>query len=119
MHLTVAWFAVADLDSARRFYSETLEMPVSFEMPGWVEFGGGEGRAAIALCQMPPGQLFPGARPVLQVPNLDDSIATLRQRGVRFLGDIETIPGVIRLISMEDACGNILQMVQLLMEPQG
>lgn len=116
MHLTVAWFAVSDLDSARRFYSETLGMPVSFEMPGWVEFGGGDGRAAIALCQTPCNGSFSGARPVLQVADLEASIADLRARGVKFIGEVETIPGVVKISSMEDSTGNILQLVQLLME---
>ena len=109
-------FAIADLEPARRFYTETLGMPVSFEMPGWVEFGGGDGRAAIAVCQMPPEQGLAGARPVLQVKNLDESIALLRSRGVEFVGEVETIPGVVRLISFRDAAGNVLQMVELLME---
>jgi predicted enzyme related to lactoylglutathione lyase len=116
MHMTVAWFAVADMESTRKFYAETLGLPVSFEMPGWVEFGGGPGRAAVALCKMPPDQLFPGARPVLEVKDLDATVASLRERGVKFLGEPETIPGVVKLISMEDSTGNVLQLAQVLLE---
>ncbi len=115
MHMTVAWFAVADMESTRKFYAETLGLPVSFEMPGWVEFGGGPGRRRRAL-QDAARSTLPGARPVLEVKDLDATVASLRERGVKFLGEPETIPGVVKLISMEDSTGNVLQLAQVLLE---
>jgi catechol 2,3-dioxygenase-like lactoylglutathione lyase family enzyme len=80
-------FSVRDLDRACDFYSNSLGLKLAYrsKKTGWAEFD--LGTARIALQQREP--FGGGSNPLVcvRVANLDGTVATLKQRGVRFAGD--------------------------------
>ena len=115
MEVNLAWYAVKDLDSAKRFYGEVLGLKKTFEMDGWSEFSHADGAASIGLSAISePGE--GGATVVLKVDDLDRSRKELGAKGVKFEGDVLEVPGVVRIASFRDPAGNRLQLCQILMQ---
>jgi predicted enzyme related to lactoylglutathione lyase len=114
MKMMVAWYAVKDFEVSKKFYSETLGMTTTFEMPGWCEFASGPGEASVGLsAQGEPGA--GGATVVLGVDDVEASRKALQAKGVQFLGGIEEIPGVVKIATFADPSGNRLQLCQTLL----
>ena len=53
---------------------------------------------------------------MLRVADLDKARNELTQKGVKFDGEVEEVPGIVRLASFRDPFGNHLQLAQVLME---
>ena len=120
MQLIVAWYAVSDLERAKKFYGDVLGMKKTFEMQGWAEFGHAEGAASVGLNAAPRGEDAPkpgadsGATVVLRVDDIEKKERELTARGVRFEGQIEEVPGVVKIATFRDPDGNRLQLCQVL-----
>lgn len=110
MRVSLAWYNVANLAAAKRFYGEVLGLKPVFEMPGWAEFG--SPGMSIGLAEAALGA---GATVVLEVADLDAEMARLRAAGVEFCGPVHEIPGVVRLTAFTDPSGNRLQLAQSLL----
>ena len=120
--VTVRYF-VTDLDRAVEFYRDLLEFELelrpspSFAMlyrgdlrlllsvPG----GGGGGGAPLADGTVPE----PGGwnRFALQVPNVDEAWAALRDQGATFRGDVITGVGVKQAL-LQDPDGNLVELYE-------
>jgi predicted enzyme related to lactoylglutathione lyase len=115
MEMNVAWYEVDDLDKAKRFYGETLGLEKVLEMDGWVEFSHAKDAPAIGLSRV--GKLTNcGATVVLRVDDVDLTRNLLLKQGVKFEGDVQEIPGVVRLATFKDPAGNRLQLCQVLFD---
>lgn len=114
MEVMLAWYQVSDLESAKKFYEETMGLKKVFEMAGWVEFSHTEGGTAIGLSANGSGQA--GATVVLRVDDIDSAREQLSSQGVEFTGEVEEIPGVVRIATFRDPSGNQLQLAQPLAE---
>lgn len=113
MEVMLAWYPAKDLEAAKKFYGETLGLKPVFEMPGWAEFShAGNGAAAIGLSANPASAGQKGATVVLKVDDIEQARQRLAQRGVKFDGEVEEIPGIVRLVSFRDPFGNLLQLAQ-------
>ncbi len=119
LQFVLAWYAVKDLEAAKKFYGEVLGMKNIFEMPGWAEYAQAKGSAAIGLAAPRPDaarcEPAAGATVVLGVDNMDDARKQLGARGVKFDGGVEEIPGVVRLSTFSDPFGNRIQLAQSLL----
>jgi len=112
--LEVVSYPVRDWQRAKKFYSETLGLPVAFfigDEIGWMEFGDKEStHLAISLWNGP--EPFPardgGATAVLAVDDAHPTVAGLRRRGVQ-CDDPIGIPGMVTYASFYDPDGNRLQ----------
>ena len=108
---------VRDWEKSLAFYSETLEMPVSFagaEM-GWAELDTGESHLALeranpddAESQALVGR-FVGVS--LQVPDIQSTYERLTSRGVEFLAHPEKQPWGGVLAHFRDLDGNVLTLL--------
>ena len=114
MEINVSWYEVTDLEAAKRFYGEVLGLKKTLEMEGWVEFSHTNDGPSIglALAKEPSSA---GATVVLRVDDLDQARDELTRQGVQFEGMVEEVPGMVRLASFRDPCGNRLQLCQVLM----
>jgi predicted enzyme related to lactoylglutathione lyase len=112
--LEVVSYPVRDWQRAKKFYSETLGLPVAFfigDEIGWMEFGDKEGtHLAISLWNSP--EPFPqrdsGATVVFSVDDAHQAVAELRKRGVK-CDDPDVVPGMVTYASFYDPDGNRLQ----------
>ena len=115
MEINLSWYHVADLEKAKKFYGEVLGLKKTFEMEGWAEFSHADGAASIGLNQLRPGDEKAGATVVLKVEDLETARRQLKKHGVEFEGEVQEIPGVVRIATFSDPFGNRLQLVQTLM----
>jgi len=114
MEIMLSWYPTKDLETAKKFYSEVLGLKKAFEMPSWVEFSPAEGAPAIGLSANPANTQQQGATVVLKVDDIERVFEELTQRGVKFEGGVDEVPGIVRLASFRDPFGNRLQLAQLL-----
>lgn len=110
MNLKLNWIGihVVDFEASLRFYTEVLGMNASDTKPDWAYiettgmvfelFGGG-----IALPDSSRWGQGQAIRPSIQVENLRETVAELRQRGVQFAREIEqtTVGETIEFIAPE------------------
>jgi predicted enzyme related to lactoylglutathione lyase len=116
MKVTVAWFSVEDFDEAKKFYGDTLGLKKILEIEGWAEFSHAEGEASIGVATNPHAGKEPGATIVLRVDDIEIERKRLLASGVPFEGQIEEIPGMVKLAAFRDPSGNRLQLCQVLMK---
>ena len=69
-----------------------------------------QGAATIWLSGNPATAGRAGATVVLRVADLDKARNELTQKGVKFDGEVEEVPGIVRLASFRDPFGNHLQL---------
>lgn len=118
--LSVVSFEVTDWEGAKKFYGETLGLPVDFDAgkeAGWCEFGEhGKTTLAISLWrQSSPPPRTGGATPVFAVDDCARAVEELRKRGVK-CEDPVTIPGMVSYANVFDPEGNRFQIAQSLAE---
>jgi predicted enzyme related to lactoylglutathione lyase len=121
--MKLAWIAVHDLKKAIQFYTDVvgLEVKELSEQFGWAELEGSEGGARVGLAQMPATSkekedVQPGQNAILTftVPNLEKAIEDLTNKKTTLIGDIQEIPGCVKLQMASDSDGNRFQLVELL-----
>ena len=118
-HAPFSSFAVPDIEAARRFYRDTLALPVEDGEMGTLELGLGNGTKVLVY---PKPDHVPATYTVLNLPvdDIDDAVDALAARGVRFEhydGEIETdAKGISRgngpdIAWFRDPAGNILSVL--------
>jgi predicted enzyme related to lactoylglutathione lyase len=104
---------VTDMERAKRFYAETLQLPwVNEGEQQWPEFQLGENVSLYLIDPTNVGQTFQGphtAYIALRVPDVGETRGQLEQRGVEFEGDIFDT-GVCRMAFFHDPDGNALML---------
>ena len=116
MEVSLSWYRVSDLNAAKKFYGDVLGLKKTFEIEGWCEFSHANGAASIGLNQMAAGDDEGGATVVLGVDELSRAQADLIKKGARFEGEVQEVPGVVRIATFRDPDGNRLQLCQTLMK---
>jgi predicted enzyme related to lactoylglutathione lyase len=112
--INVVSIPVADLEDARRFYGDVLELgrPL-YDLPeaGWVEWASpvpGGGNVAVTLAE-PGWQPTAGTTIVFNTADCHAAVTALRARGVR-CDDPVVFPGFVVYATFYDPWGNRLQM---------
>lgn len=116
--LSVAWYYVSDWGRAKKFYGETLGLPIAFaaEEAGWIEYGLPK-QPTLGISRwtgpnpMPPTK--GGGTATLACDDARGAIQRLRAKGVR-CDEVEEIPGMVILGTFYDPEGNQLQLAQSL-----
>lgn len=115
----LAWISVSDFDKALKFYKETLgfkELSVSKEY-GWAELQGVDGGGMIGIAlKDPSGPIQPGNNAVITitVDKIESEIERLKGKSVQLIGDMQEVPGHVKMQLLKDQDGNHLQLVELL-----
>ena len=116
---TVRYF-VTDVELAVGFYTKSLDFTVQQQFGAIAILRRGDltlwvaGPSASAARPMPDGRKpEPGGwnRFVLEVADLAATVATLKERGVRFRNDIVSGPGGQQILA-EDPFGNVVELFQ-------
>lgn len=116
--VNVVWYNVSDLGRAKKFYGETLGLPVSMvsDEAGWAEYGHPhQSHLAVNLWRgpepIPPA--LGGATATFTCDDVRGSIERLRAKGVR-CEEVEEVAGMVILAGFFDPDGNRLQLAQSL-----
>jgi len=112
--LQVVSYNVTDWKRAKKFYGETLGLPVAGfigDEVGWIEFGEKDGTHLAINLWRGPEPVPPrngGATVVFSVDDAYKAVKELRKRGVK-CDDVEAIPNMVTFASFYDPEGNRLQ----------
>ncbi len=112
--LGVVSYNVSDWQRAKKFYAETLGLPVAAfitDEVGWMEFGEKEDVHLAIMLWRGPGPLPKGDGGAIAVFEVDDAyvaVAELRKLGVR-CGDVIAVPQMVTYADLFDPDGNRLQ----------
>lgn len=98
-------YLVKDAKRAIEFYKDLLGLPASWESEQGAEFELPDG-STFGVWRMSDGSWHPSAGVFFAVPNLQEAIARLRTRGVKFLDDEPMESAVCHMIAAEDTEGN-------------
>lgn len=119
---TLSWITVSNLARAKQFFIDLLGLEIVEESLqfGWVELKGRDGGSIIGLAQSQPqmsiDNMKAGSNAIItmEVDNLEDQKSKLEQKNVKFLGNIQEIPGHVKLALFSDPDGNLFQLVEKL-----
>lgn len=116
--VNVVWYNVKDWERGKKFYRDTLGLPIAFasDEAGWAEFGHpNQTHVAINLWRgpepMPPA--IGGATVTFGCDDTRAMVAKLRSQGVK-CDEPDEIPGMVILAAFYDPEGNRLQIAQSL-----
>lgn len=100
---------VRDLEKAVEFYRDVLRLDLHFvaREVGWAEFDVGGG--TLALREVKSGFMPSQSSICFLVTEIEEEVKYLKERGVKFLGGIQEIPGEQgRVATFQDVDGNRL-----------
>ncbi len=118
--IDLIWISVADLQKAVKFYSEVVGLKVlemhEDEHMGWAELGNAKGGGAL-LGIARHGHHSPvpaGGNAVitLTVPDLDLASSDMKKKGAKIVGEVQEVPGHVKMQLFIDQDGNHCQLVQ-------
>jgi predicted enzyme related to lactoylglutathione lyase len=119
--INLVWVSVKDFKGSVKFYKDVLGLKLNEinEEYNWAEFSGQEGGALLGI-GVPRIKDFvqPGQNAVVTF-TVDDIVKTkeeLGKKGVKMLGEIEEVPGIVKMQTFVDDNGNHAQLVQILDE---
>jgi catechol 2,3-dioxygenase-like lactoylglutathione lyase family enzyme len=105
---------VTDLDRSSAWYQEVLgfELLMRVEEIAWCEFTTPVARVTVGLAQVETVSMAGGATLTFGVADIEAAKAALDTAGVRQDGPIQTVPGMVRLLTFYDPDGNALMFYQ-------
>jgi catechol 2,3-dioxygenase-like lactoylglutathione lyase family enzyme len=111
--LQIISYPVSNWQASKKFYGETLGLPVALSMDeaGWIEYGD-KNQVHLAIMRPQDGARIPphqgGAIAVFKVEDAHAAVKELRKRGVK-CDDAIPVPGMITYANFYDPDGYQLQ----------
>jgi predicted enzyme related to lactoylglutathione lyase len=111
-----AWYCVSDMIKAIEWYQNVLGFKLQYKMDemGWCEMETGAERVSLGLSQTEKVEKGGGAVLVFGVTDIESAVASLKEQGVKFDGDIKVHEGFVKLATFYDPDGNTLMFSQSL-----
>lgn len=100
-------YYVNDLNRAKKFYSETLGLPIKMEYPGFVGIDLGGLWLGLHPSEMKGADVGKGGFVYLSVDNLKNTVEDLRKKGVKILVEPSEVP-TGKVATIHDSEGNAL-----------
>jgi predicted enzyme related to lactoylglutathione lyase len=107
--ISAVWLPVTDMERSIGFYRDKLGLDVVQQEGGWTEVTAGDQIIGLNDGESPSGA--GGAVIAFNAPDIETTVAELRERGVEFKGEISDHPWG-RIAPFADPDGNILQVIQ-------
>ena len=104
----------ADMAKAKSWYQDVLGFNFLYEVPdiGWCELATETEGVNVGLSQVESPKVGAGPVPTFGVKDIDAARARLEANDVRFDGDTQEIPGMVKLATFFDPDGNALMLFQ-------
>ena len=108
--------SVKDLDASIAWFKDKLGFDEVFKAPeaGWAELSSSVGNVTIGLGQNDQVDGAGGTTPVFGVEDINVARAELEQSGVRFDGETQILPGMVKLATFFDPDGNTFMLAESL-----
>lgn len=116
--MTLAWIVVNNFEEGIKFYTEVLGLKLLSQTPEykWAELQGTDG-AMVGICEScEHTPISAGGNAVLtySVKDIEKSIEDLNAKGVELVGEMQEVPGHVKLQMFKDKDGNLGQLAQVL-----
>lgn len=111
------WYNVSDIEQSLAFYTGKLGFELLFHDAdsGMAMVKTNTEQCVIGFSQAE--EVVPStSSTVFDVSSMEDAVHTLRQKGVTFIGDIETIPDFVKLATFTDPDGHSLMLSEQLVD---
>lgn len=107
-----------DIAAASQWYQDILGMQLLYIVDeiGWCELATECAKVNVGLSQVESPKVGAGPVPTFGVINIDDARKQLEAKDVRFDGDTQTIPGMVKLATFFDLDGNAMMLFESLSE---
>ncbi|MEM8917776.1 MAG: VOC family protein [Pseudomonadota bacterium] len=105
---------VSDIDASINWFEDVLGFKLLYkaEEIAWAEMSTGLGAVNLGLGQVENVTEGGGATPVWGVTDITASKAHLEQHDVKLDGDIQDIPGLVKLLTFYDIDGNAMMLFE-------
>ena len=114
----LSWIVVKDFEAAVTFYIEIAGFTLKEKNQdyGWAELSGSDGSLLGLAKESSCSEIKAGSNTItcITVDDIDEARAFFQKKGVRLMGDIQEVPGHVKMQTDADADGNIMQLVQKL-----
>lgn len=114
----MVWIVVKDMDAAIKYYTEVLGLKLveRSDQHNWAELKGPSGihiglGSGEECCSVPAGG---NGVICISVKDIVKARAHLEQQGAQLMGEIMEVPGHVKLQTLRDPSGNVLQLAQKL-----
>ena len=116
--IKLSWIVVKDSQSAIQFYTDVVGLKVVQDSKeyGWAELSGPEG-SVLGIAQeslQNPIRVGENAVMTVTVQDIERAREDFLAKGARLLGNIEEIPGHVKMQTFQDSDGNTMQLVEIL-----
>ena len=105
---------VRDLEAGIAWYRDVLGFSLLYHMAemGWCELATAVDRVNVGLSQVEDPEVKGGATLTFGVRDIDAARSRLEEQDVRFDGETQTIPGMVKLATFYDPDGNKLMLYE-------
>ena len=106
--------SISDLGKALKWYQEVLGFELIYKLDdmGWAEVTSPTKNVTLGLSQVEKVETAGGATVVFGVVNMDEARGQLEAQDVRFDGETQTIPEMVKLATFFDPDGNKFMLSQ-------
>lgn len=111
-------FGVTDLSASIAWYEDRLGFKLLYRVDdlGWCELQGPDAKITVGLGQREAVGKGGGCVPVWGVMDIAASRRSLEEKGVRFDGETQVIPGMVKLATFFDPDGNAMMFAESLVQ---
>ena len=105
---------VADIDASIAWFTEVLGFELKYKVDeiAWAEMTTGTKTVSLGLSQVEKVTQGGGATPVWGVEDVEAAKAHLAAHEVKFDGEIQHIPGLVKLLTFYDPDGNAMMLYE-------
>lgn len=116
--IKLSWIVVKDLKSAIEFYTKIVGLKLMQDISelGWAELSGDDGSILGIAQESPQMENKAGTNAVvtITVENIEAARKSFVEKGANLIGEVEEIPGHVKMQTFTDKDGNFMQLVQTL-----
>jgi predicted enzyme related to lactoylglutathione lyase len=101
-----------DMEAAKKFYGETLGLPVAMDHDKWAEFTTPEGKAICLDGHSPEASKDPGPYLALETDGIEAEVSRLKDAGVTVIKEVWDNK-VCKMALVADPNGNVLMLHEI------
>lgn len=115
--IDLIWVVVSNLNKAIAHYTDVLGFVLKEKHDefGWAELAGKEGGTRLGLAAASNENLLKAGQNAVIAVSVKDLAKTkenFKKKGVNLIGEIQEVPGVVKLQTFADQDGNLFQLAQ-------
>jgi predicted enzyme related to lactoylglutathione lyase len=114
----MSWLVVKEIEPAVKFYTEVVGLTLKElnKHYGWAELAGPDGTMLGLAQENADFSMKAGTNAVttVTVDNIQKGREHLQKKGAKVIGEIQEVPGEVKMQTFLDADGNMLQLVEMI-----